>query len=216
MDEHLRARYDEIGNICSYHRVLFNSIPDDYKIKSVLTDKFSYDMSYVGVMKHLRTNEKNEEFSDDKYYSSEVLSHMAMDYIKSSQYLHSAIVNDRDGETVTYYLIPCAFCCKHSIELKLKECQIEKGFKELKGHSVLSIWNELNEKGIPHSREIEVFLEEVDRIDNNEMALRYGIGKHMNPLQEKYLFDIDALINNTMFLFNVLDEFIICKYKYGK
>lgn len=212
----MRPRYDEEGNIKSYHNIVFENIPDDYKIQKVLTgDKF-YDWSYVGIMKHLRTNEVEKEFSNNKVYSTEVLSHMAMDYIKSAQYLYSGIVNDRDGNTVSYYLVPCAFACKHSIELKLKECQIEKGFEELKGHSVLGIWNELDEKMIPHAEEITSFLEEVEKIDNNEMALRYGVKKNLEPMQEKFKFDIEYLITNTMFLFNILDEYVICKYRWKK
>lgn len=212
----MRARYDENGRVISYQKMVFECIPDDYKMQRVLTGEKFTDMSYVGVMKHLRSNAKIEEFSDNKIYSSEVLSHMAMDYIKSAQYLHSAIVNDRDGETVSYYVIPSAFCCKHSIEIKLKECQVVKGMTELKGHSVLTVWNNLDEKSIPHASEITAFLEEVEKIDNNEMALRYGISKDIEPLQEKYKFNIDALIDNTMFLFNILDEYVICKYRYKK
>lgn len=210
----MRPRYDEEGNIKSYHNMIFDNIPDDYKMRKVLTgDKFA-DWSYVGIMKHLRSVEAGEEFFDKKFYSSEVLSHMAMDYIKSAQYLYNGIVGDRDGNTVSYYLVPCAFACKHSIELKLKECQIEKGFDNLKGHSVLDVWKALDETNIPHAAEITSFLEDVEKIDNNEMALRYGISKDLEPLQEKFKFDIDNLITNTMFLFNVLDEYVICKYKF--
>lgn len=210
----MRPRYDKEGNIKSYHNMIFDNIPDDYKMQKVLTgDKFA-DWSYVGVMKNLRTIEAGKVFSDNKYYSVEVLSHMAMDYIKSAQYLYSGIVGDRDGNTVSYYLVPCAFACKHSIELKLKECQIVKGFEKLKGHSVLEVWSSLDEKDIPHAEEITVFLEEVEKIDKNEMALRYGISKKLEPLQEKFKFNIDRLITNTMFLFNILDEYVIHKYKF--
>ena len=93
----MRARYDDNGNIRSYHRMIFDIIPDDYEIQRVLTGEKFTDLSYVGIMKHLRTEEKIEDFSINEYYSSEVLSHMAMDYIQSAMYLHGAIVNDRDG-----------------------------------------------------------------------------------------------------------------------
>lgn len=161
----MRPRYDKEGNVKSYNNMIFDNIPDDYKMQTVLTgDKFA-DWSYVGIMKHLRTIEANNVFLNNKFYATEVLSHMAMDYLKSAQYLYGGIVGDRDGNTVSYYLIPCAFACKHSIELKLKECQIEKGFDKLKGHSVLEVWNALDEIDIPHSNEIIVFLEEVEKID---------------------------------------------------
>ena len=212
----MRPRYDENGNVRSWHRMVFDTIPDDYTMKSVLTGSKFNDLSSVGIMKYLRTEVNVEDFYDDKFYSSEVLSYMAMDYIMTAIYLQSAILKDRDGETVSHYTIPCAFCCKHSIELKLKECQIEKGSTELRGHSVLSLWNNLDEKKIPHSAELTAFLEEVEKIDNNEMALRYGISKNLEPLQERYKFDIDSLVSNTMFLFNVLDEYVISKYRYKR
>lgn len=210
----MRPRYDEHGNIKSYHNMIFDSIPDDYKMQKVLTGDEFADWSYVGIMKHLRTIKADEEFASKEFYATEVLSHMAMDYLKSAQYLYSGIVEDRDGNTVSNYLVPCAFACKHSIELKLKECQIEKGFDKLKGHSVLGVWNALDEKGIPPACEITSFLEEVEKIDNNEMALRYGIGKNLEPLHEMFKFNIDNLITNTMFLFNILDEYVIHKYRY--
>ena len=46
------------------------------------------------------------------------------------------------------------------------------------------------------------------------MALRYGVSVKLEPLQEDFIFDIDALLNNTKYFFNVVDEFIICKYRY--
>lgn len=42
--------------------MIFDNIPDDYKMQTVLTgDKFA-DWSYVGIMKHLRTIEANNVF----------------------------------------------------------------------------------------------------------------------------------------------------------
>lgn len=210
----MRARYDENGNLKGYHNMIFDNIPDDYQIQKVILEDKVYDWSYLGVMKHLRTIKAGEEFADDKFYSSEVLSHMALDYLNSARFLYQGIVKDRGQDLVTYYFIPCAFLCKHSIELKLKECLLEKGTRELKGHSVLRIWDDLDEKQIPHGAELQQFLSEVEKIDNNEMALRYGISKGLSPLQENFKFDIDNLITNTMFLFNVVDEHIISRYRY--
>lgn len=209
----MRARYDENGKVKSYHNMIFDEIPDNYKMQQIIMDEKVLDLSYLGVMKYLKDSKAGPEFSDNKFYSSEVLSHMAMDYLNSARYLYQGIIADRDGNTVSYYLIPCAFLCKHSIELKLKECQLAKGFQKLNGHSVLKIWRDLNETEIPHGSEITVFLEEVEKIDSNEMALRYGISKEFLPLQEKYRFNIDNLLINTMFLFNIVDEYVICKYR---
>lgn len=212
----MRERRDQNGNLKGYHNMIFDNISDDYQIQKVILEDKLYDLSYLGVMKHLRTIKAGEEFADDNFYSSEVLSHMALDYLNSARFLYQGIIGDRGQDLVTYYFIPCTFLCKHSIELKLKECLLSKGVHELKGHSVLGIWNDLNEKQIPHGAELQRFLSEVEKIDNNEMALRYGISKGLSPLQEDFKFNIDNLITNTMFLFNVVDEYIICKYRYNR
>ena len=74
---------------------------------------------------------------------------------------------------------------------------------------MISLWQQLKTRGFPHEAEIEDFLIEVEKIDNNEMALRYGISKNLEPLSEKYKFDIDSMIMNTKFLFNILDEYVV-------
>ena len=61
----------------------------------------------------------------------------------------------------------------------------------------------------PHYDELSAFIKEIEKIDKNEMALRYGINSKLEPLSENYKFDIDNLIQNTMFLFNVLDEYVV-------
>lgn len=212
----MRRRYDDKGNLRGYHNMIFDEIPDDYQMKKVILQNGVYDMSFIGVMKHLRNVNADVIFSDNEFYSEQVFPQMALDYLNSARFLHKGIIGDRGKDIVTHYFIPCAFLCKHAIELKLKECQLAKGIKNLNGHSVLNIWNNLDEKKIPHAGQLQQFLSEVEKIDNNEMALRYGISKGLAPLQENYKFDIDSLITNTMFLFNVVDEYIICKYRYRK
>lgn len=188
--------------------MVFDEIPDDYQIQKVILEDMVYDLSYLGVMKHLRDNNVAQEFSDNNFYSLEVLSHMALDYLNSAMYLHKGIIADRGQDLVSYYVIPCAFLCKHSIELKIKECLLSMGEKELKGHSVLTLWDKLNKEGLPQYDKLRAFIVEVEKIDNNEMALRYGISKGLEPLQEKFKFDVDNLISNTMFLFNILEEYV--------
>lgn len=167
-------------------------------------------------MKHLRDNNVAPEFANNTFYSSKVLSNMALDYLNSAMFLQKGITADRGQGIVSYYVIPCAFLCKHSIELKIKECLLAMGEKELKGHSVLTLWDKLNKADLPQYDKLRDFIVDVEKIDNNEMALRYGISKALEPLQEKFKFDVDNLISNTMFLFNILEEYIICKYRYIK
>lgn len=213
----MRERYDEEGNLKGYHCIIFDEIPDDYKMKPVILQNKVPDLSYLGIMKYLRDIKAGDEFDDNEFYSSEVISKMALDYLQSAVFLQKGVQNDRNQEEmlVSHYLIPCAYLCKHSIELKLKECLLAKKEKNIKGHSVLKLWEILNESQIPHYSQFCTFVQEVEKIDSNEMALRYGISNKLEPLQEKFKFNIDALINNTMFLFNVLDEFVICKYRFS-
>lgn len=205
----MRKRFDSYGNCIGAHNMVFDEIPDDYVMKKVVLDDKVFDLSYLGVMKHLRSIKVDDFFDDNNFYSREVISHMAMDYLESAMYLQKGIVADRGGEKVTYYFIPCAFLCKHAIELKLKECLIAEGAEELKGHSAETLWNQIKTVSYPHYEELRNFIVEIEKIDKNEMALRYGINSKLEPLAENYKFDIDNLIQNTMFLFNVLDEYVI-------
>lgn len=208
----MRERYDNNGNLIGSCRMVFDEIPDDYKIKKVILEDKVYDLSYLGVMKHLRDNKVAPEFADNDFYSSQVMSHMALDYLNSAMYLQKGIIADRGQGIVSYYVIPCSFLCKHSIELKIKECLLSMGEKKLKGHSVLTLWDKLNKADLPQYDKLRSFIVEVEKIDNNEMALRYGISNGLEPMQETFKFDVDNLISNTMFLFNILEEYIVYKY----
>ena len=104
--------------------------------------------------------------------------------------------------------------CKHSVELKIKECLLEKYESIENTHSIAKLWSKLDEKAIPHYEELNSFINELETIDKNEMALRYGVSIKLEPLPENFIFDVDALLSNTKFLFNVIDEHIICKYRH--
>lgn len=144
----------------------------------------------------------------------DVLSHLANDYLYSALLLHKGILADRSTEVVSLYLIPCAYLCKHSVELKLKECLLEKYGRIEQSHSVAKLWSVLNEKELAQYGVIDSFIQELEAMDKNEMALRYGVSVKLEPLQEEFKFDIDMLLANTKYFFNVVDEFIVCKYRY--
>ena len=72
----------------------------------------------------------------------------------------------------------------------------------------------MNEKELAQYGVIDSFIQELEAMDKNEMALRYGVSVKLEPLQEEFKFDIDMLLANTKYLFNVVDEFIVCKYRY--
>ena len=67
---------------------------------------------------------------------------------------------------------------------------------------------------MPHFEAINEFIRELAVLDENGMALRFGVSVKLEPLKEKFQFSIDALLENTKFFFNVVDEHIVCKYRY--
>ena len=67
--------------------MVFDEIPDDYEIKQVLLPGKVVDLSYLGVMRHLRDIKAGDEFGDDMFYSSEVVSHIVIDYLNSARFL---------------------------------------------------------------------------------------------------------------------------------
>ena len=83
----MRERYDESGNVIGAHNMVFDEIPDDYEIKQVLLPGKVVDLSYLGVMRHLRDIKAGDEFGDDMFYSSEVVSHIVIDYLNSARFL---------------------------------------------------------------------------------------------------------------------------------
>lgn len=207
----MRNRYDENGNIIGAHRMVFDEIPDEYQIVPIILDGF-LDYSFLGIAKHLR-DIGIKEYNDNYYYSEEVLSNLALDYLNSAIYLKEAVINDRNEDEIiaSCYFIPAAFLCKHSLELKIKECLLKQGLKTLTGHNVLHLWNKVQKDSIPRADQLTQFLYDVEKIDINEMALRYGVNKDCTPIKETQKFDIIGMIANSMFFFNIVDEYVITK-----
>ncbi len=212
----MRPRYDENGNENRWHNMIFDDMPDDYIMRKTLLNNGFRDVSYVGFMKQLRKSKKIKAFDDNIVYSKEVISHLALDYLNSALFLQRGIIAGRGINIVSAYLIPCALLCKHSVELKLKECLLEKYGNVEKSHSIAKLWDMLAEKEVVHYKELSFFIRELEAIDTNEIALRYGVSVKLEPVQEDFMFDIDALLNNTKFFFNVVDEYIVCKYRYKR
>ena len=210
----MRLRYNKDGAVIGSHNMIFDDVPDDYQVRAFLTSGKVIDLSYLGAIKHLRNIEAAEEFANNDFYSKEVLSHLASDYLYSALFLQKGIWADRGTEVVSLYLIPCAYLCKHAVELKLKECLLEKQGKIIQSHRVLELWNVLDEKELSQYNELSFFIQELDTMDERGTALRYGVSIQLEPLQEEFKFDIDSLLENTKFFFNVVDEHIICKYRH--
>ena len=210
----MRDRFDSQGNLIGAHNMIFDDIPDDYEIQKFILEQGVYDLSYLGVMKYLRNQNVSAEFHDNQFYSKQVLEYLALDYLQSALFLQKEIIYERGIDIVSYYLIPCAFLCRHAVELKIKECLLEKTQKIVQSHNVLKLWESLNEKDLNQYHQLDFFVHELEYLDQNEMALRYGVSVNLEPLKEDFMFDIDAMLNNAKFFFNVVDEYIICKYRY--
>lgn len=195
----------------------YESIPDNYDIKSCLTN--GYDLSYAGFMKMMVKKYKNKisEFQNKDWYGQEIIEHQAYDFLASAKFLRNGLNVDRDGNTVSNYVIPCAYCCRHAVELYLKYCALVKGVesKKLICHKITDLWDIIDEKDIPRYDKITAYIQELDIIDENGMVLRYGLNKSFDIPNENFQFNVDIMICNTMYLINVLDEFVIRPYQYN-
>ena len=113
----MRERHDQNGNLIGYHNMIFDDIPDNYKIVTIMETKKVKDLSYLTGIKYLRDIRASEEFSDNYFYSKEVLSHLAIDYLYSALLLQHNIISSRSTCSVSSYLIPCAFLCVYGKSL---------------------------------------------------------------------------------------------------
>lgn len=203
----------------------YESITDNYDIKSCLTN--GYDLSYAGFMKSMVKKYKNKtfdseyepgsEFQNKDWYRQEITEHQAYDFLASAKFLRNDLNADRDENKVSNYVIPCAYCCRHAVELYLKYCALVKGVESEKliCHKITDLWNIIDEKDIPRYDKITAYIHELDVIDENGMALRYGLNKSFDIPNENFQFNVDIMICNTMYLINVLDEFVIRPYKHN-
>ena len=117
------------------------------------------------------------------------------------------VINDRKGpnQIISHYFIPCLFCCRHAIELKLKQCVFNVSKEKPLDHVIIKLWNKITSKKTGQGiKKLELFIQEINAMDENEIVMRYGIDKNLKLLKEKYLIDVDSMIQNTKYLFNVL------------
>ena len=157
--------------------MIFDIIPDDYEMKSVfIKNNKNLDLSYLGIMKDLTELYKGKElsghdlgieFQNEEFVTKEVIEHLAIDYIESARYLWKGVNDDRGKSVASYYEIPCAYLCRHSIELILKRCLLSKGITDFPKHSVAFLWDRIDEKEIPHYNELTSFINEVEQLDQS-------------------------------------------------
>lgn len=208
---------------CGNIQLPYEKIPDNYDMKSCLTS--GYDLSYAGFMKSMIEKYKHKtfgssyelgsEFQNKDWYGQEITEHQAYDFLASATFLHIGIDIDRNRNRLSGYVIPCAYCCRHAVELYLKYCALVKGVKSKKiiCHKITDLWHIIDEKDIPKYDKITSYIKELDIIDENGIALRYGLNKSFDIPNEDFKFNVDIMICNAMYLINILDEFVIRPYK---
>ncbi len=201
----------------------FKDISDNYKIESMLT-RGVCDFNSIEVFKHLYqegllTNGvakevdgkiiiENEHPYSGEEYSQLLFSYLSKEYIDSAIVLANCVLRERmdDEEILSSYANPCAFLCRHAVELKLKQCLCRQNNPNSNTHNIKELWNQIDKSKFDRNIENELtfFIEELSLIDKNEMSLRYGTGKDLLPIAEKLQFDCIKLTNNTKYLFNKL------------
>ena len=80
--------------------------------------------------------------------------------------------------------------------------------------SSIDLWNILDERNIPYYDKLSNYIKELDTIDANGMALRYGLSKSFDAPNETFQFNIDIMICNAMYLINILTEYVVQSYLY--
>ena len=136
--------------------------------------------------------------------------------MESAIYLCTGVNSERDGDSISNYVIPCAYCCRHAIELYLKYCALVKKIEpnKLICHKIVELWNIVDEKHIPNYDNLTEYINELDIIDKNGMALRYGLDKSFNIPNENFQININNMIHNAMYLINILEEFVVRQQRY--
>ncbi len=191
----------------------FKDIPNDFQINSILNNRMK-DITYQGIMRQLKDYDENfnqlyKRAKDN--IGIQMLSISALNYLLSAISLYEHVLEDRKEMKFTNYLIPCLFCCRHSIELKLKECLCMLTDERPKNHNILELWLKLTR--IINNKVVLIFdsfIKEINEMDENELVMRYGVNKDLEIMNERYLIDIDALIQNTKYLFNIFSTELSC------
>lgn len=192
----------------SYFNAFNIEVPENFDVKSCL--KNGYDISGTGLFRSLAEIDRYKNKDD---YNTKILLSQVFDFLTSALLLQEGLKKERMTDTFTHYMIPCAFCCRHAIELCLKYCALEKGifYKKLICHRLIDLWNILDVKMIPYYDEFTSYIEELDYIDANSMALRYGLNTEFEITEEDFQFNVDIMIDNAKYLIGVLEKFFVNK-----
>lgn len=210
-----RPIYDAMGNEIGWKRVLFGELPEDYKFRDC-THKLSV-LNLTSELAAMNVLLKRGTIPDIKYQICSFRK-LALDYVVSADKLreafHDGIKADNGGHSFNpRFFIPCAYACRHAIELLLKYAILSKtrNLDVLKNnHWIEKLWVEF-QKHYTDERisKLQQFIDMLKVIDGDGIKLRYGFDNQGNPYPtESYIFDIDALMDNTGYFFDTLNDIV--------
>lgn len=209
----------------------YKQIPEDYKVVSIFPpiENGVFDYNSISIFKKLYkggyltngTVKKNDNKAviEDEYilngkeYSERLFSYLSKEYMDSSLKLTQCVLQERKenaegNDIVSSYANPCAFLCRHAIELKIKQCLCQQGHEEIKTHKLNELWQMLNKEILSEDviRQLGDYIKEISQIDDNGESIRYGTGHNLLPINSRTDYDCIALVQNGMFLFNQLHK----------
>ena len=209
----------------------YKQISDNYKVSSIFSDEDAFfDYNSIIILKKLYedgllTNGdikeengeiiiKNEHLYNGCEYSSTLYHYLAKEYLDSALILAKFVLNERekritkDDIVLSSYVNPCAFLCRHAIELKLKQCLAEQNNINTNSHDLKKLWNSIDKEKLSLDiiSQFDKFISEIIEIDPNGESIRYGTNKKALPIKEPVNYDCLALVSNAMYLFNQLHK----------
>ena len=210
-----RPIFDHNGNEIGCKSVLFGELSDDYDFKDC-THRLSA-LNLTSELTAMNVLLENGTISDVEYQIHS-FHELALDYIASADKLrtafHDGIKTINNGHSFNpRFFIPCAYACRHAIELLFKYAILSKtrNLDILKSnHWIEKLWVEF-QKHYTDERisKLQRFIDMLKVIDDDGIKLRYGFDKNGSPYSiESYAFDIDILMNNTGYFFDTVDEIV--------
>ena len=211
----IKIIYDKNGNEIGQKSVLFGELPDDYEFKDCTCKPSVLNLTSELMAMNVLLN---KNMIPDIEYQIHSFRELALDYVVSADKLREAFHNGIKSINGGYsfnprFFIPCAYACRHSIELLLKYAILLKtrNLDVLKSnHWIEKLWIEFqNHYTDERISMLQQFINMIKVIDDDGIKLRYNFDKNGNPYSiDSYYFDVDILMDNTKYFFNVVDEII--------
>lgn len=209
-----RYDFDSDGKIIGCRSVLFEDVRDDYELQD-FTTSISAENTYSQVMAlnilHTHQNEFPMINLSANSYQEGALHELAIDYIVSASSLQKVFRSSLTGISFNpHYFLPCAYCCRHAVELLLKYgiFRKTKSVNSIKkNHWLAKLWPVFRSYYI--DERVDKFDEYIGwliLLDDDGSKLRYGFDNQGNPYSiDSYMFNLDVLVDDSKYFFDVID-----------